>query len=314
MAAMSDHRPSTQTAVVLAAHTSLRELSRSRRALLCMVLVSAMAAVAVGPATASAAPRGATMFVHSAKSGELQGGRLTLRGVGRKVTWVTNGGRSGVVSVARLHRRLFLPGTPPATGTLHVAGRRPGRELALRLSRPRYNAPRQTVSYSVKRLNKRPAPSRVGSASQRPLPPEFGPASLSIVGAPPVLGSTSGGNDCKTTIYNDTRGYGLQAVSSSNWNTDTWNPGIPPGALLEAGSTSWESDGGLFRGCSASAVWQIIPGSHPDPASATINFTTTYLWSGSFTNSCTSSNPEFTCQAVANYAGDASWEIERPAE
>jgi hypothetical protein len=38
--------------------------------------------LAVAP-TASAAPGSATMFVHSAKSGELAGGRLTLHDVGR---------------------------------------------------------------------------------------------------------------------------------------------------------------------------------------------------------------------------------------
>jgi hypothetical protein len=248
------------------------------------------------------------MFVHSAKSGELQGGRLTLRGVGRKVTWVTNGGRSGVVSVARLHRRLFLPGTPPATGTLHVAGRRPGREVALRLSRPRYNAPRQTVSYGVKRLSKRPAPSRVGSASQRPLPPEFGPASLSIIGAPPVLGSTDGGHACATAIANGTDtnypgpgGYGLQAIYSANWPTDTWYQNITPGYVLEATlATRWESDGGLFRGCWATAVWKLVPNPNdPTPAptpDATFTITTTYPWTASSpTSTCTSSNPQFVC-------------------
>jgi hypothetical protein len=75
----------------------------------------ALAAVAAGllaaaPAGAEAAAGGATMFLHSAKSGELGGGRLTLLGVGRRVTWATNGGRSGVVTVRRLHRLLFSRG------------------------------------------------------------------------------------------------------------------------------------------------------------------------------------------------------------
>jgi hypothetical protein len=255
------------------------------------------------------------MFVHSAKSGELEGGRLTLRGVGRKVTWVTNGGRSGVVSVARLHRRLFLPGTPPATGTLHVAGRRPGREVALRLSRPRYNARRQTVSYGVKRLSKRPAPGRVGSASQRPVPPEFGPASLSIVGAPPVLGSTFGGNDCLTQITNGTPGYGLQAVSSSNWPTDHWYQNITPGQVIGVGQTVyWESDGGFLRGCSASAVWKLVadPNNPNPPPPATFSLTTTYPWaSRTAPHTCTSSNQQFVCNPVENTSGIGVyfWEI-----
>ncbi len=284
-----------------------RRLTAAAAALVVLALPAALAL----PGAASAVPRGATMFVHSAKSGDLQGGRLTLRGVGRKLTWVSNGGRSGVVSVARLHRRLFLPGTPPATGALHVAGQRPGRELALELSRPRHNASRQTVSYRVKRLDKRPVASRAGRASQRPVPRRFGPASLSIIGAPAVLGSTSGGNDCYTHFSNNTQGYGLQAVSDSNWPDDTWNP-APTGYVESNLSTSWESDGGLLRGCSASAVWQIVTDA-PDlpPVSGAISFTTTYLWSGSYTNSCTSSNPQFSCQNVGNDAGDANWWINR---
>ena len=66
--------------------------------------------VGAWPATALAAPGGATVFVHSAKSGEIREGRLMLRGVDRQLTWVTNGGRSGAVPVARLHRRLFHEG------------------------------------------------------------------------------------------------------------------------------------------------------------------------------------------------------------
>jgi hypothetical protein len=74
---------------------------------------------------------------------------VTLHDAGRRLTWLTNGGRSGVVSVARLHRRSFLPGTPPATGTLPVAGHSGGDEPTFRLIRPRYNASRQTVSYGA---------------------------------------------------------------------------------------------------------------------------------------------------------------------
>src|SRR4051794_32911842 len=37
--------------------------------------------LALVPATAAATPNRATVFTHSAKSGELRGGRLTLRGV-----------------------------------------------------------------------------------------------------------------------------------------------------------------------------------------------------------------------------------------
>jgi hypothetical protein len=172
--------------------------------------------VVLAPATA----RGDILFVHSADSGEIGGGRLTLHGVGRRVTWITNSGRSGVVSIARLHSRLFLPGTPRATGTLHIAGRRGGRRLALRLRRPRYNRARQTVSYRVRRLNKRRSARASGLSRVR----RFGAASLSIVGTKPV--GDNGGNDCTTTLSNQTR-WEWGATGESKWDTDTWAPGIP---------------------------------------------------------------------------------------
>ena len=61
----------------------------------CLLVVGVLAfagcAVAAGssaaPASAQVPPAGHTVFVHSALSGKLDGGRLTLRGVGRRVTW-----------------------------------------------------------------------------------------------------------------------------------------------------------------------------------------------------------------------------------
>ncbi len=112
--------------------------------------------------------------------GQLGGGRLMLKGGGPRVTWAQNSGRSAVMAVTRMHRLLFSRGKP-ATGTLHVAGHRGGEELTLRLSRPRYNAARGTVSYAVKRMKGR-LPSRKAGAAGAPR--MFGAASLSIVGAP----------------------------------------------------------------------------------------------------------------------------------
>ena len=114
--------------------------------------------IAATPASAQTPPAGA-MFVHSAKSGELGGGRLMLHGVSGRVTWAHHSGRSGVVALTRMHRQLFSARTPAATGTLHVAGNRGGDELTFRLSKPRYNASRRTVSYAVKRMKGR-LPSR----------------------------------------------------------------------------------------------------------------------------------------------------------
>lgn len=146
------------------------------------VFVAGLALVlAAAPVSAQAPPEDA-MFVHSAQSGELGGGRLTLHGVGRRVTWAHRSGRSGVVRVTRLHRLLFSPSKPAATGTLHVAGHHGGDELTLRLSRPHYNAGRRTVSYRVRQLGNGRLPRRGAGAGG--FMRRFGPASLSILGAP----------------------------------------------------------------------------------------------------------------------------------
>jgi hypothetical protein len=268
--------------------------------------------VAVAPATALAAKGGSTMFVHSAKSGELQGGRLTLRGVSRRVTWVTNGGRSGVVSVVRLHHKLFATGTPPATGTLHVAGFRGGDEPAFSLSRPRYNASRHTVSYAAKPLNHRALPGHAARAAQGGSAQRFGAASLSLVGAPPVNGvGDNGGNDCSSTLTNETP-FLFEASGESKWDTDTWDPGIPFQYQLDGDGSviTWQSDGGLWRGCSNWGSWTVVPDPYnQNPPSATVVVSTTYQWNGSFSNTCTSSNPNFTCQQGNNDGGNASWTV-----
>ena len=69
-----------------------------------------------------------------------------MRGVDRHGTLASSGGKSGVVSIARLHRRLFSPGMPPVTGVLHIAGQRSARDVSLKLNRPRYHASRRPVS------------------------------------------------------------------------------------------------------------------------------------------------------------------------
>ena len=230
--------------------------------------VAGLVAVAAGLLVASPGPAlatagGATVFVHSAKGGEVRGGRLILRGVGRQLTWVTNGGRSGAVSVARLHRRLFPRGTPAATGLLYIAGRRPGRAVALRLSRPGHSASRHRVSYRAIPLRQARGRGRVARAS---VPRRFGAASLSILGAPAVLGGTSGGHDCSAGLLNHTL-YDLEAVSSSKSATDVWDPEIRPGTVSKAltGIAGWGSDGGPLLGCSNTTVWNF-----PNPRNRTL--------------------------------------------
>jgi hypothetical protein len=264
--------------------------------------------------SAEAARGGATMSVHAAKGGELGGSRLILRGVGRRVTWVTHAGRSGVVSINRLHRRLFQPGTP-ATAALHVAGRPGGAEPTFRLTRPRYNAARRTASYRVKRLNKRrPSRAASGAAGFR-RPRRFGAASLSIVGAPQIMSGDNGGNDCSVTVTNSTP-WPLQATGEAKWPTDTWDPGIPFADVLPQGqSISWGSDGGLFRGCSVTGQWTVIPDpdAPPNPPQGSFVLNTTWTWnSGAGTgHTCSPTNTgSYYCQDWTTAGvGSGVWEL-----
>ncbi len=264
---------------------------------------------ALAPSTSGAAP----LFTHSAKSGELGGGRLTLHGVRARVSWVMGDGSAGVVHVRRLHRRLFLPGKP-ATGTLHVAGHRGGDEPALRLSRPRYNRARRSVSYRVTRLNGRGVPRRTARAAQGTT--QFGAASLSIVPQADLASGDNGGHDCPIGFVNET-GYGVEAASESKWDTDTWDPGIPFQALVPSHSKLptgadteifWQSDGGFLRGCSNGGGWVLttdpnVPTQAPPPAGVSFTLSYTYPWDGIPVKSCTSTDPQFTCVAstASNY-------------
>jgi hypothetical protein len=275
--------------------------------------------LALASATAAATPGGATVFTHSAKSGELRGGRLTLRGVSRRVTAVTNAGRAGVVSVARLHARLFGSGVAPATGTLHVAGDRGGDESTFSLSRPRYNASSDSVSYAARPLNQRFLPGRGARAAQNGAAQQFGAASLSIVGAPQVTLGDNGGLDCSTTLTNNTSHW-LGAAAEPNWPTDTWNPGIPFQDTLEPlgyGTITFVSDGGFLRGCSGGSVWVFVPspeGDDPNPPMVSFTTTTTYHWDNTWSDTCVSSDPtDFQCVATGtNGAGNATWSAYEP--
>jgi hypothetical protein len=271
-----------------------------------LVGVVAAALVALAPTTADAA----SMYVHSAQSGKLAGGRLTLYGVGRNVTWTTSSGRAGVARITRAHKRLFSPKTP-ATGTLHIAGQRGGDELAFRLSKPRYKAARRTVAYRARPLAKRRAARAAGFRRPR----RFGPASLSVVPHSAVASGDNGGNDCAAGFENYTW-YGMVNVSNSKWDTDTWEwPSsrfLQPGGItisnhnsfggtVQFDGAAWESDGGLWRGCANNTTWTLTPdpndpgGSGTPPANVTLDFNLTWAWTQLPSFSCSSSDPRFTC-------------------
>jgi hypothetical protein len=257
---------------------------RLRAAALAVALAAFFLAAGLAGAS-SASASGATLVTQSAKGGVLKGGRLTLRGVSGRVTYVLNTGRRGTLSVRRLHRRLLLPGLP-ATGTLHVAGYRGGDEPSFRLSKPRRNAARHTVSYRAKRLDHKPLPKRAGRAAGFRPPRRFGAASLSIVPHPRLTGGDNGGNDCEAAVYVD-RGepFALAAQSWSDWPTDDWNP--DPSALQTEfyGSGSWESDGGLWRGCSNTVNFQAV--AEVSGYGGLFTITTRWPWGGSASGTCT---------------------------
>jgi hypothetical protein len=262
------------------------------------------------PATAAAVPGGATVFVQSAKSGQLGGGRLVLGGVSGRVSWATNSGRAGVISVRRLHRRLIRPGKP-ATGMLHIAGQRGGQELAFRLSRPRYNPARHTLAYRAKPLAKRRSARAAAFRRAR----RFGPASLSIIPHPTLMG-TSDSPTCSATITNNTN-YNLNARGGQfeRLVTDQWNP-MWPQTIAAHDSATWASVGKESIGCVNEGIFQpagtgvyvefmvCIPGSNPECDDRK-------------TQSCTitlafrSSPPPvpFTCTLTSQSGGSVAWTV-----
>jgi hypothetical protein len=248
------------------------------------------ALVAVAPMSAPAEPGGERVFTQSAKGGELRGGRLILRGVSGRVTWISNRGGAGTVSVRRLHRMAFGQGQP-ATGTLHVAGNRGGDELTFRLSKPRYNRARHTVSYRAKPLdNKR----LLGGGGRK-----FGAASLTIVPAPQA------GLSCTTAVVNQT-GHTLTLVSASTGPDNAWF-GPPPASIPAGGEGGWSTanTSPSLSGCTNTVVYQ----ADSNPVQP-VQFTFAQSAATSTgSNSCSSSDPAYECVAVTNEPGAAEWRL-----
>lgn len=246
------------------------------------------ALVALAPMSAPAEPGGERVFTQSAKGGELRDGRLILRGVGRRVTWISNRGGAGTVSVRRLHRMAFGQGQP-ATGTLHVAGNRGGDELTFRLSKPRYNRARHTVSYGAKPLDNKRLPGGGGR--------KFGAASLTIVPAPRA------GLSCTTAVVNQT-GHTLTLVSASTGSDNEWF-GPPPASIPAGGEGGWSTanTNPSLSGCTNTVVYRLGSSTPVQFSFAQSAATDT----GS--NSCTSSDPAYACVAVTNEPGAAEWRL-----
>jgi hypothetical protein len=269
-------------------------------------LASAGAAVvALAPASPASA---ATTVVHSATSGELDGSRLLLHGVHGKVTWIHDSGDSGRVSVRRLHRRGFAPGHPVATGVLHVAGHRGGDEPTFRLSKPRYNRARRTVSYRAKPLNNKPVRGRVVRAAGAGRPTRFGAASLSIVPSPQLDGQHCHGK------FGNGATFPLVAQGSA-WDSDSWDSDPDDDVLYGrqglASIATWESHGPWAQGCSNTVTWSWIDGSDPPATSPLVVSITTYVkWDGSdHSNTCsvTTGGDKYKCEDDGTSAGNSAY-------
>jgi hypothetical protein len=256
-----------------------------------------------------------SMYVHSARSGQFAGGRLTLHGVGRKVTWVTTVGSTGVAPISLVQKRLFSH-KMSATGVLGIAGKRRRGKFAFRLSGLRYSAARRSVSYRATPLIK-----RAGAAG---VPRRFGIASLSVVPATPLggsglgasppgtsrLGGGDGGNDCVAYLFNlSNQSEDLYLQSSSKWDTDDWAPS-PPATIDYNSGAFVGSAGGFLRGCHNESVWASNPpGSSPGQATITIDVS--WPWSTVAPYStCTASNPGLYRCVRDDQAGEIRWEID----
>jgi hypothetical protein len=285
--------------IVGVARRSLGSAGRRFR-VVALVGVLTAALVALAPMSAPAEPVGERVFTHSAKGGELRGGRLILRGVAGRVTWITNRGGSGTVSVRRLHAMAFGHGQP-ATGTLHVAGNRGGDELTFRLSKPRYNPARHTVSYRAKPLDDKRLPGGGARAGEILRGRKFGATSLTIVPAPQA------GLSCTTAVVNQT-GHTLMLVSASTGSTNEWF-GPPPASIPAEDDGGWSTanPNPSSIGCTNTVVYR---SDSSNPAQPPVQFTFEQsAGTNTGSNTCTSSDPAYECVAVTNEPGAAEWRL-----
>ena len=263
------------------------------------LLAAAVTALTIAPAAFAGTPNGDALFVQAADSGTVRDGRLTLHGVSRQLAWFTDRPQrdSGTTSFGTFRKALFSKGQSAPNAALDISGKGLGGIAALRLTHPSFDRRSGTVSYRVKRLKQVSGnlDHYLGRVSKRDIPDSFGASSLFI--------DSAFGNTCYTTIV-DSVGP-LETVSSSKWSTDSWAPALPSSFGIGVGdSWSWGSQGGAFRGCSNSAVWQLYDG-----PSGTFTFQTTDPWTGANTITCTSSNPAYRCLQVSVKGGTVTWSL-----
>jgi hypothetical protein len=284
-------------------------------------LVAALAAGLFAVGLAGAPGASALKFKHSAKSAELRDGRLILRGVSGRVTYLASSGRWATARLKRVHMGVFLPGRP-ATARLHEAGHRAGDDLSFRLTGPRYNAARRTVSFKAKRVASKRAPAggarAAATSGTRALSAgssQLGPASLTVTSHPTVAPAPAAGNRCQGQIGNYTGKY-LSFQSFTAWDTDTWSsyPAEDDYHHLGPGfnSSYWDTIGGDLRGCGNTVVWQYAGLSDGSRFPGTFTIDITWPWgSNAPQTTCTSSDPNITC-GRADQNGLIVWTLNAP--
>jgi hypothetical protein len=249
---------------------------------------------------------GGLLFVQNARGGSLlpakgRNHRLVLRGVDDRAVYFSDRPRriAGTLTVRELLKTLgFHTGTPHPNAVLNVFTRRGQDALPIELRNPRYRRGKDRLAFTVRKLRSSGEPirgvtpryralDRFGNRLDRSLPRRFGRAALFI---------DDGGHTCRFTLKNDT-GATVDLVGYRAWDTDTWHDrptGFGPNSVI-----TWETRGGVFRGCSNSATFRTDSG-------AVYEFSMTDPWKGPNEVKCN------TLVTVHGYDCDA-YDFDQPA-
>lgn len=192
---------------------------------------------------------------------------------------------TGVITVTRMLNLLEASRDegPPNAAIEILDDKTADNVLALELAETTYDPATATLTFAARRLDSVDGGlAHLDDRLDEELPAQFGPVALFIDSSP--FGST---NFCETQVQNYTE-QNVTLTGQSDWGTDTWDPAPPSnGFVLGLGdTTSWQSDGGIGRGCSNSTTWR-----QDDGTTFTTTITDPYSVSESNTVSCVSSDP-----------------------
>jgi hypothetical protein len=232
------------------------------------------------------------LFVANADAGTFAAGEesdatLELTGVDPDALFFTDRPEreTGVITVTRMLNLLeeSRDEGPPNAAIELLDDRTADQVLALELAETTYDLTTATLTFDARRLDSVDGDlEHLDDRLDEELPAEFGRVALFIDSSP--FGST---NFCETQVQNYTE-QNVTLESQSTWGTDTWDPAPPSnGFVLGLGaSRSWQSDGGIGRGCHNSTTWR-----QDDGTTFTTSITDPYEVSDPNQISCTSSDP-----------------------